>query len=198
MKKELAYKFYYTGPLLFKSYLMKEDLEVFLSLCEKDKKEKWNKNLSGLIKKEYRIKDRKKLKEILKKYLTLYKIAYKHWYNDSCTDLDIDTAWVNYMKSNESNPIHTHTRCDFSSVFYLKMPKGLKKEIDNFETSGAKPGDINFLMNAQNNKYFINMKTFSPEVGDFFIFPAGLPHLVNNFKSKGERISIAINFNIVK
>jgi uncharacterized protein (TIGR02466 family) len=197
MKKELTYNFYYTGPLLFQSTLMKEDLKVFLSLCEKDEKEKWNKNLAGLIKKEYLIKNKKKLEELLKPYLILYKHAYKHWYNESCNDLTIANAWVNYMKPNESNPIHTHTLCEFSSVFYLKMPKGLKKERDDFETSGAKPGDINFYMNAQTSKHFINMKTFSPEVGDFFIFPAGLPHFVNSFKSKGERISVAINFNIV-
>ena len=198
MKKELTYNFYYTGPLLFQSFLMEEDVKLFLSLCEKDEKERWNKKLAGLIKKEYLIKDQKKLKEILKKYILLYKQAYNHWYNESCSDLTIANAWVNYMKPNESNPLHTHTLCDFSSVFYLKMPKGLKKEIDGFETSGAKPGDINFLMNAQNNKYFINTKTFSPQVGDFFIFPAALPHFVNSFKSKGERISVAINFNIVK
>jgi len=40
------------------------------------------------------------------------------------------------------------------------------------------------------------MKTFTPEVGDFFIFPSGLAHFVNSFKSKGERISVAVNFNI--
>jgi|TARA_B100001964_G_scaffold243531_1_gene321784 uncharacterized protein (TIGR02466 family) len=196
MKKEFTYNFYYTGPLLFQSSLMKEDLKVFLSLCETDEKEKWNKNLAGLIKKEYLIKDKKKLEKLLKPYLILYKHAYKHWYKEPCNDLALDTAWVNYMKAGESNPIHTHTLCEFSAVFYLKMPKGLKKERDDFETSGAKPGDINFFINAQTSKHFINMKTFTPEVGDFFIFPSGLAHFVNSFKSKGERISVAVNFNI--
>ena len=121
MIKELTYNFYYTGPLLFKSFLMKEDLKALLSLCEKDEKEKWNKKLAGLIKNEYKIKDQKKLAQILDPYLLLYKKAYKN---------------------------------------------------------------------------FINMKTFSPEVGEFFIFPAGLPHFVNSFHSKGERISMAINFSV--
>ena len=71
MIKELKYNFYYTGPLLFQSFLMEEDVKLFLSLCEKDEKERWNKKLAGLIKKEYLIKDQKKLKEILKKYILL-------------------------------------------------------------------------------------------------------------------------------
>jgi len=197
MIKELTYNFYYTGPLLFKSILMKEDLKALLSLCEKDEKEKWNKKLAGLIKNEYKIKDQKKLAQILDPYLLLYKKAYKHFYDEPCKNIGIENAWVNYMKPNESNPIHTHTFCDLSSVFYLKIPKNLKKERDSFETSGAKPGDINFLTNPQiSDKHFINMKTFSPEVGEFFIFPAGLPHFVNSFHSKGERISMAINFSV--
>ena len=100
------------------------------------------------------------------------------------------------MKANESNPIHTHTRSDFSSVIYLSFPKNFKKEIENTVTSGTKPGDINFFINAQDTPFYINRKNFTPQVGDFLMFPASLPHFVNSFKSKGERISVAINFKI--
>lgn len=197
MIKELEYNFYYSGPLLFKSSLMKEDIKLILDLCEKDETQKWNKNLAGLIKKEYKIKNQIKLQKILKPYLILFKKAYTEWYDSSYEDMIVKNAWVNYMRPNESNPIHVHTLCHFSSVFYLKMPKGLKKEIENTETSGSKPGDITFLFNAQDTISFINTKSFTPEVGDFFIFPAGLHHFVNSFQSKGERISLAVNFDII-
>jgi uncharacterized protein (TIGR02466 family) len=196
MIKELFYNFYYTGPLLFKTFLMKEDIENIFLLCKKEEELKWNKNLAGLIKQEFKIKEQNKLKQILNPYLLLFKKAYKEWYEKNCQNIIIKNAWVNYMKANESNPIHTHTECNFSSVLYLKMPKNLKKEIESFETSGTKPGDISFLINAQGSKTFINIKSFTPEIGDFFIFPADLNHFVNSFKSKGERISLAINFEI--
>ena len=125
-----------------------------------------------------------------------FKKAYLNWYNGTYKEMFIVQAWVNFMKANESNPIHTHNDCDFTSVFYLNLPKNFKKERENTITSGAKPGDINLLVNAQETPYYINMPKITPAVGDFFIFPAALPHYVNGFKSKGERISVSVNFKI--
>ena len=192
----MSYEFYYSGPLIFKSHLTDEELRKLFDLCKKDKKQLWNKNLAGIIKEEYRIKDQVSLKKILDPHLFNFKQAYENWYQSSFKQISISEAWVNFMKANESNPIHTHTRCDFSSVIYISFPKNFKKEIDNTVTSGAKPGDINFLINAQDTPFYINMKNFTPQVGDFLMFPASLPHFVNSFKSKGERISMAINFKI--
>ena len=192
----MSYKFYYSGPLIFQSRLTSEELSKLIGLCKKNKKQLWNKNLAGLIKEEYRIEDQTALQKILEPHLVYFKQAYENWYQSSFKEISISEAWVNFMKANESNPIHTHTRCDFSSVIYLSFPKNFKKEIDNTVTSGAKPGDINFLINAQDTPFYINMKTLTPQVGEFLMFPASLPHLVNTFKSKGERISAAINFKI--
>tara|TARA_R100000664_G_C2758078_1_gene146756 strand:+ start:3045 stop:3632 length:588 start_codon:yes stop_codon:yes gene_type:complete len=192
----MSYKFYYSGPLLFQSRLTDEELRKLFDLCKRDKKQSWNKYLAGLIKEEYRIEDRIALKKILDPHLVYFKDAYKNWYNSSFKEISIHEAWVNFMKANESNPIHTHTHCDFSSVIYLNFPKNLKKERDNTVTSGTKPGDINFLISAKTSPFYINMKTLTPQAGDFLMFPAMLPHFVNSFKSKGERISVAINFKI--
>ncbi len=196
IRNNIKYTSYYSGPLIFKSRLMQEDLVKFIKLCKKDKKLSFNENLAGLIEHEYKIPERKALEELLAPYLLVFKQAYCNWYDMTFEQIAISDAWVNFMRANESNPIHTHTRCDFSSVFYLSFPDNFEKEIENTVTSGGKPGDISFLINAQNTPHYINMKTLTPKVGDFLMFPASLPHYVNSFKSKGERISAAINFNL--
>lgn len=198
MIEQIKYRYYYTGPLIFKSTLLPTDVEFLLSLCKKDKKQKYNKKLAGLIKEEYGITDYKKINKLLDPYLNLFKEAYENWYRSSFKNMTVKSAWVNYMKPYETNPIHTHSNCEFSSVFYLSFPKNLQKEIDNMVTSGAKPGDITFLLNAQDTPGFINSKVVTPKVGDFYIFPAGLNHFVNSFQSKGERISVAMNFDLTK
>ena len=78
---------------------------------------------------------------------------------------------------------------------FTKIPKDLKKEID--ETVGnEKPGVINFVYNLSSNSNQLNRHGFTPEVGDFFIFPSSLSHYVNSFQCEGERISISGNFEI--
>ena len=168
----MNYRFYYSGPLIFESRLTDEEIRKLIDLCKKDKKQVWNQELAGLIKQEYRIEDQVALKKILDPHLVSFKQAYQNWYDKSFKDISISEGWVNFMKANESNPIHVHNRCDFSSVIYLNFPKNLKKERDNIVTSGSKPGDINFLINAQTTPFFINMRTFNPQVGDFLMFPA--------------------------
>jgi|TARA_R100001086_G_C11795567_1_gene247456 hypothetical protein len=192
----MSYEFYYSGPLIFKSRLTDEELRKLIALCKKDKKQSWNKNLAGLIEEEYRIGDQIALKKILDPHLLNFKAAYENWYQSTFKDISIVEGWVNFMKAYEHNPIHTHTQCDFSSVIYLSFPKSFKKEIQNTVTSGTKPGDINFFINAQDTPFYINRRNFTPQVADFLMFPASLPHFVNGFKSKGERISVAINFKI--
>ena len=48
--------------------------------------------------------------------------------------LNIDSAWVNYMKKGESNPMHIHLPCDLSSVLYLDVPDELLEEQKNLLT----------------------------------------------------------------
>ena len=48
------------------------------------------------------------------------------------------------------------------------------------------------------NKFYLQTHSHLPSIGDFFIFPAGLPHWVYPFKTtEGERVSISGNINLI-
>ena len=74
------------------------------------------------------INDLNSFYEVLAPYLNAFKIAYRQWYNKEARQVDIIQAWVNFMKAGEANPPHIHNQCNFSSVLYTDIPKGLIKE----------------------------------------------------------------------
>jgi len=193
----MKYEIIYNGPLLFKTKIKPQEIKSLLQTCVKNKKLDMRKRLAGLIKDEYEIKDHNKLINILTPYLFAFKDAYQKWYDDDVKDIVIVDAWVNYMKEGECNPPHIHTGCDFSSVIYLNIPKILKQESIKAINNYSKPGSINFIFGPMVRGY-ISQKHYFPEVVDFYMFPHTLNHSVNSFKSKCERISLAINFNIIK
>ena len=194
MSDEINYNFYYWGPLLFRAKLKDSVVKKILGLCNKNKKNDWRKGLAGNIEDEYLI-DEKKLQHILKPYLHGFQDAYKQWYAVNCDEIIADLAWVNYMKPGDSNPFHIHTECDLSSVIYLKLPKGLDKEIKKYKGTTAGPGTIMFAY-GEESPFHLTFKDFKPEVGDMFMFPYSLRHGVNPYKSSGERISVSANYVI--
>jgi len=189
----INYTFYYSGPLIFKTKVSKEDLESIKSLCKKDKNKDYRKYLAGHLDHQYSI-DAVKIQLILDKYLNAHEDAYKKFYLKTYPGkINCKDAWVNYMKSGETNPVHTHDNCDFSSVIFLDIPKGLKDENKKFTGNSMGPGSLGFDISPVSD-YYIDSLNFVPEIGDFFIFPWNLKHFVSSFKSKGERISVACNF----
>ena len=107
--KELSFSMYHWGPLLFKTKVKKEDLEALKIIC-KESTENWSENLAGIIDDEMKI-DSGKYTKIITPYLKAYKQAYFNWYGLELKAVEITAAWVNYMKSGESNPPHIHHNC---------------------------------------------------------------------------------------
>jgi len=193
----IEHKFYHTGPLIYQTKLLQVDLESIRFLCKKDKNKDFRKHLAGHIDHEYLI-DNIKIQSILNKYLDSHKYVYERFYVKSYPGkINCNSAWVNYMKSGETNPIHVHDNCDFSSVIFLNIPESLKEENRKFVGTSMGPGSLTFHISAVSNHY-IDTVCVMPEVGDFFIFPSNLKHSVSPFKSKGERISVACNFKFQK
>jgi len=194
MDKIIKYNYYHWGPLLYKTTLEEYELKKIKKLCSKNSKDH-RKYLAGLIKHEH-VVDAKKLYPIISSYLNSYLEAFKNYsLKNIGTRIELVGAWVNYMTKYESNPSHTHDE-DLSFVIYTKIPKNLKKEIEN-SAGNVRPGTINFEYTLGTEKYNINRHTFMPEVGDFYIFPASLHHSVNHFQSEGERISVSGNVKII-
>ena len=185
----------YNGPILFKTQISEEDIKKIKKLCSKNKKLDMRHNLAGIIDNEYQITDHETIASILTPYFEDFKQGYRSWYAKDITKIELVSCWVNYMVAGECNPLHTHDECDFSSVLYLEIPKNLKKESISAINNGTKPGEITFHFHHSIPGFITEHNAF-PEIGNFYIFPAMLPHSVNSFKSKGERISVACNFKI--
>ena len=192
-QESLAYKFSYWGPMLFKIKLPSQDLKKCAQLCNK-KSSFVNDTLAGVIKHQHYISSTK-FYDIIDPYLTSFRHCFQQWYGQPLTQkIMIDAAWVNFMVAGEFNPPHIHSKCDFSSVLFVKVPEKLKEENKKFPGAGGGPGSISFTY-GESQKHSITHKDIFPQEGDFFIFPATLRHFVAAFMSKGERISISANFN---
>ena len=103
--------------------------------------------------------------------------------------------WINFMKRYEYNPPHFHDG-DLSFVIYTKVPQKLIDE--KYIGTSGKPGSIIFQFGEQGSRVggYITQRTFMPEEGDMFIFPAGLYHHVTPYKTNVERISVSGNIDI--
>jgi hypothetical protein len=193
MDRIINYNFYHWGPFLFRADITKEEIDQAKKLCSKEN-EDYRKNLAGLLKHEHKVEP-KKLFPIIAPYLQSYVKAYFDYRGKPIGGkLQLETAWVNYMVKNESNPLHTHEH-DLSFVLFLEVPKNLLEEY-NKQLGNSKPGSITFVYSLDDREELINQHTFFPSVGELFIFPACLNHFVNVFRCEGERISVSGNIKI--
>jgi len=188
------YNFYYWGPLLFRIKFDPKHLKECAKLCSK-KASLVNENLAGVIKHEHYVNSHKYYK-IIDPYLDPFRQAYIQWYGKPLTKtITVVETWVNFMRSGEFNPPHTHGNCDFSSVLFVKVPEKLREENKKFTGTAGGPGAISFTY-GESQKYSIYTKSVFPQEGDLFIFPATLTHFVCPFMCNEERISISSNFRL--
>lgn len=95
---------------------------------------------------------------------------------------EFDHIWVNYYKEHDMTALHNHVG-DLSIVLYLQIPTYTDKVLG----TAPEPGSITFCWGD-------DKKTFVPKVGELFIFPSGLYHMVMPHKTEGaERVSLSAN-----
>ena len=124
---------------------------------------------------------------------------------------DCYQCWSNHAYAGDYNPFHSHgvgTPAGLSSFLYLKVPKCIadkSKERDNTSlnnASGAADGWTQLIWGTNTRKELFELREqeqefVKPEVGLMLIFPHWLNHQVHPFFGKGERRSLAANFNII-
>jgi len=190
--KEINYSFRYFGPYVFETKVDTISLNKIKKLCSK-KNKNISDELAGIFEDQYQI-NANEFSKILKPYFDVWKQGADHFYARDVEPLNIDDAWVNYMKANDFNPPHIHSNFLWSSVLFLEMPD-LSNERKNYKGTSPGPGSIqfDFIPTLYSKQNVVSYAKF-PEVGDLIIFPSSMPHWVYPFKSKGNRISIAANF----
>ena len=107
-----------------------------------------------------------------------------------------NSMWMISQKDNEYNPMHVHTNCDVSAVFYLKIPEYLPGRKEHINPDGS----IVFINNTgTDTRYSNSIAPFWPIVGDMFIFGGKQLHGVYPFRTKdgkGERRSVSFNASV--
>ena len=108
--------------------------------------------------------------------------------------VEIYEFWANKQLAGDYNPLHNHCQpfAALSSVIYLKVPE----QIINSTDDKAEDGLIKFMWSDRGNTAMIEypgMATFTPQVGDYYIFPSWLNHEVPPFRGDGERRSLSWN-----
>jgi len=121
--------------------------------------------------------------DILKWFYSIFD-HYLKWNRIQKYTMDINSIWVNEMKAGDYNPIHVHQGKIFtglSSVMILKLPKDFGPEISRPDQPTN--GRLQILGNIAGQ---FAKTDFSPQmkIGDFYIFPYDMRHVVYPFNNK--------------
>ena len=218
-------KTYYTfGPPIGHAELPKEMIDDFNKGCDDIAKDKelsksadWSHSLVGQVNQEILIP-----KEILNKwgnwfagqvksYIAQYlaqmfipeqqlfktDLSYEEVVKNvgSKTSITVLSAWYVRSFAGDYNPIHTHTECELTCVGFLKTPDFAK---ENKKKNSSSNGELQLISNGggEARHFFENDSIrFIPKVGNWYLFPSNIRHLVYPFNCKGERRSFSINMN---
>ena len=196
MTDKVEYSIFTWGPCVAKMKMTDKFYEALMKEAEASKTEGqlYQHRLAGIIKKEYQLKDYKKVQPFISDIVRIYGHIWDKWRNVDKPSSDqylIKALWVNYMGPGEFNPPHDHSD-DLSFIAFLKVPEELKKEHKEYKGKSSGPGGVSFLY-GEGNRQAITYQAVFPEEKDFFIFPAWLKHWVAPFKSDVERVSVSGN-----
>ena len=117
----------------------------------------------------------------------------KHSINQEITKFNINSSWVVSQYENEYNPMHWHNG-HISGAGFLKLPKTFGKTVQK-----EKRNLNGQLVLVHGQRAFMSDSQFkiTPEVGDFYLFPHYLMHIVYPFtNTKEERRSISFNATV--
>jgi len=144
--------------------------------------------LAGRIEKEVEFPIDSLHSEVLDNFKNYFDEVFKSRLQNGT--LTVNAAWVNFQIENEYNPLHRHDNpyhqsFQLTSVIFLEVP--------NIINNNKFPDGYLQFSNGNSNTMEKNDHYVLPEVGDFYIFPSTLNHIVYPFNGKGIRKSISIN-----
>tara|TARA_R110002153_G_scaffold55522_4_gene154065 strand:+ start:202 stop:762 length:561 start_codon:yes stop_codon:yes gene_type:complete len=116
-------------------------------------------------------------------------------------DLEIDSAWMNFMYKHEFQPPHYHAK-KLSFVIWYETPYDISDEINTAKVAmHSKDGQFYFVYAEPSKDGEVKIKYLPADSswnGTIAMFPANLMHGVHPFKTSNKpRISIAGNLKII-
>ena len=135
-------------------------------------------------------------KEILDWFHSIYD-HYLSFNNIKDYNRNLNSVWINEMKSGEYNPVHVHQGTLFtglSSVMVLKLPSTYGVEY----SSEGKPQNGKLQILGASNGQFAKVDYQPPmELRDFYVFPYDMRHCVYPFNGTNEtRRTLAANCDV--
>ena len=117
-------------------------------------------------------------------------------------ELHLTNFWININGKGSSNTPHTHSGLTYSGVFFIKVPKKMKRGRFLFYRNFNEADFISteymghFKEGYQMQAYDYPINTISPKENMLIVFPAWVPHAVEINLSDDERISLSFNFKL--
>ena len=115
--------------------------------------------------------------------------------NNDKTKVKCTSMWAIINKKGNFNIEHTHPNNYLSAAYYVKAPDNC----GNFKASN--PNILSRHIRAktkQANELNSNSASIKINEGDLLIFPAYLPHSVEENKSDEDRVIVSFNIDILK
>ena len=175
-------------------YDFNKDCEYLMDHKVKKKIHDYSGHLVGNVKQELIITHEvfEKWAHYFQKLMSVYISAYP----DNMRELQkiiFKSAWYIRTFNGDFNPAHYHTDCHMSCVGYLGLPEGIEKEWeiedkDHYPSAGSIE-----MQYGQVQLFSRNTVRMRPKVGDYYIFPWWMYHMVYPFRTKGERRSFSFN-----
>lgn len=164
----------------------------------------FNSNLAGAIDKEYKlIKSREYIENLISPLCVCYDNHFRFFQKMSLLSenkpLYLESAWVNFQKKYEYNPVHNHSGV-FSFVIWLNIPyKQDEKNISpGRKSNDPSAGQFDFIFtNILGEIDSLTVDCDSTKENMILFFPAKLNHCVHPFFNSEEyRITVSGNFKI--
>ena len=111
------------------------------------------------------------------------------------TKVKCTSMWAIINKKNNFNIEHTHSNNYLSAAYYVKAPENC----GNFKASNPNIINRNFYPKAEKSTELnSNKAVIRISEGDLLIFPAYLPHSVEENQADEDRVIVSFNLNILR
>tara|TARA_Y100000114_G_scaffold66420_1_gene60905 strand:- start:457 stop:1083 length:627 start_codon:yes stop_codon:yes gene_type:complete len=159
----------------------------------------YSNKLSGKIKKEYDVAHFIRQNVLQKELSLIIENAFHSYIHDPVFQWHIkfDSAWGNDQRKHEYQIVHQHSGdspLGFSTIIYLKVPETFGPEFT--ETAHPTNGRTVLIGNC-GGQLAETYYQIEPNVGDIYVFPYDMKHIVYPFLGEGMRRTVSCNFDLV-
>ena len=174
-----------------------ELIKYIYELHEKDSNGVKKSNINGWHSKSFDLSDKNSTPNNFFSHISTHimDVFNKYGWGFDPSKIKCTSMWAIINKKGNFNIEHTHSNNYLSAAYYVKAPENC----GNFKASN--PNIINRNVYPKSNKGTeLNSNTASINVreGDLLIFPAYLPHSVEENKSEEDRVIISFNLDILR